>query len=167
MHCFYCFWSQTKLSCVSFNLLTRFSIFTLRLSAPLSRSLTPSSAQESLPHGLYELRAHLFLRMQADSPESTRPKPSLPEKTPIVCIEPLTSEHSAILHPPTTVNSHTHTNTHTHTPSQSLSPATIKCHPSLWPFLMNHSHQWQHLGISWHHMMYLKMSSPLSQTGTV
>ena len=159
MRCFYCFWSQRKLSCVSFNPITRFFIFTLRLSAPLSRSFTPSSAQGSLPH---ELGARVFLRMQADSPEPTWPEPSLPEKTPTEWIEPLTSEHSAILHPPTTG-----THTHTHTPSHSLSPATTKCHPSLWPFPMNHSHQWQHLGISWHHMMYLKMSSPLGQTGTV
>ena len=109
MRCFYCFWSQRKLSCVSFNPITRFFIFTLRLSAPLSRSFTPSSAQGSLPH---ELGARVFLRMQADSPEPTWPEPSLPEKTPTEWIEPLTSEHSAILHPPTT-GTHTHTHTFT------------------------------------------------------
>ena len=155
MRCFYCFWSQRKLSCVSFNPITRFFIFTLRLSAPLSRSFTPSSAQESLPHGLFELGARVFLRMQADSPEPTWPEPSLPEKTPTEWIEPLTSEHSAILHPPTTgTHTHTQTHTHTHTPLHILSRlpqqnATQVSGPSQWITLISDS-IWASAGITWY-----------------
>ena len=122
---FYCFWSQRKLSCVSFNPLTRFSILTLRLSAPLPRRLTPSSAQESLPHGLFDLGARLFLRMQADSPEPTRPEPSLPEKN--TRSMDWASDLWALSHPPSPNHSElTHTHTHTFTFS-------LACHNKMPP----------------------------------
>ena len=139
MHCFYCFWSQKKLSCVSFNLQTRFRIFTLWLSAPLSRSLMPSQPRDHYLTVFMSWGTHLFLRIQADSPDPTQPEPSPPGKTPTVSIELLSSEHSAFLCPYHGELTHTHTHTHT---SCSLLPATTKCHPSLWSLPMNHSHQW-------------------------